>query len=274
MKRHKTMKRVAVPVAIGGVVALVAIVAAGLMTGTGDAAATAAPTNSAPPTIAGTAEEGKTLTASQGTWSGSEPIDYAYAWRRCDADGGSCSTISGAKATTYTLKAVDAGNTLRVTVAAKNATARNRDLRSDGRRQGCRCPAAVERLWQAEQRDDRDRRRRSAGTAPGRPGAGRSEHDHVRHDTVTAKFHVTACGAAVQGALVYVTAVPYNQFSIPNEQATGADGWATLEMHRLDGFPATQKQQLLVMFARARKSGENLLAGVSSRRLVSFRVTR
>ena len=92
--------------------------------------------------------------------------------------------------------------------------------------------------------------------------------------TVSPRFHVTACGANVQGALIYVTAVPYNQFSIPNEAQTGADGWASLEMHRLGGFPATQKQQLLVMFARARKAGEPILAGISARRLVSFRVVK
>ena len=88
-------------------------------------------------------------------------------------------------------------------------------------------------------------------------------------DMIVARYPVTACeGKPVQGALVYVTAVPYNMFSVPPEATTGADGWAELRMNRKRGFPATPRQQLLVMFVRARGPGGNLLGGISTRRLV------
>ena len=91
--------------------------------------------------------------------------------------------------------------------------------------------------------------------------------------SVTGRFHVSACGGSVEGALVYVTAVPYGQFANANEQATGSDGWATLQFSALAGYPVSTKQAILVMFVRARKSGENLLGGISSRRLISFHIT-
>ena len=90
--------------------------------------------------------------------------------------------------------------------------------------------------------------------------------------SITVRFHVICKGKSVQGATVYGEAVPFNQFTAPAEQPTGADGWATITMNRAAGFPATSRQALLVIFARARKQGEDILAGVSTRRLVSFPV--
>ena len=91
--------------------------------------------------------------------------------------------------------------------------------------------------------------------------------------TVTISAHVTACGGRdVTGALVYVTATPWDQFSTPSEAASGADGWATLSMSQADHYPASPRQELLAVFVRARKPGEAILGGVSTRRLVSFKV--
>jgi hypothetical protein len=91
--------------------------------------------------------------------------------------------------------------------------------------------------------------------------------------SLTLRFHVTStCGGSVQGALVYATATPYYQFAIPAEQATGADGWVELRLDRLPGFPVNARQTRLTVFVRARKPGESLLAGISTRRLVSVPV--
>jgi hypothetical protein len=78
------------------------------------------PSNTSPPTIAGTAQQGQTLTAGSGTWSGTQPINYAYQWQRCDSTGGNCAPIGGATATAYMLTAADVGSTVEVAVTASN----------------------------------------------------------------------------------------------------------------------------------------------------------
>ena len=256
---------------LAGVVTVLTV--AGL---TATAASNAAPTNQDPPKISGTAQEGATLTASTGTWNGTTPISYSYQWRRCDKNGAGCSNIGGADTSTYLVKHADVDNTIRVRVTAKN---------NDGSAQATSDATAVV----------------TAKTAPPSPtgcpsGSGPVDVAQLSPPArllidgqsvspgsisrssasdLTVRFHVSACsGRPVSGALVYVTATPFEQFSIPAETPTGADGWATMTMHRESGFPATPRQQLLAVFVRARKNGESLLGGISTRRLVSFPVTR
>ena len=245
---------------------VVAAASLGALASNGGAAATD-PANTAPPTIAGTAREGGTLTADPGTWTGTQPINYAYEWQRCTATGASCAAISGATAKTYVLTTADAGATLRVKVTATDST---------GATSATSVPTAVVPR---------------AAPATGCPsGTGTASVQAVSPparlvidqyqvtpatvtpstDSVTVRFHVSdTCGQAVQDALVFATTVPFNQFSKAPEQATDANGWAQLQMQRLSGFPAARRQQLLVLFARARKPGEKLLAGIAARRLVS-----
>jgi hypothetical protein len=98
----------------------VVLLGAALLTGTAAARTAAVPQNSSPPTISGTAREGNTLTARNGTWTNS-PTSFAYQWQRCGADGTGCADISGAMNQTYSLASADADHTVRVQVTAKNA---------------------------------------------------------------------------------------------------------------------------------------------------------
>src|SRR5258708_5695052 len=108
MTDSRTHRRHAV---IAGFALAVLGVAAGLVaTSGGSAARLAARINQSPPTISGTAQEGMTLTASSGSWTGAGTISYSYQWRRCDNSGSSCSGIGGSTSSTYTLKRVDVDN--------------------------------------------------------------------------------------------------------------------------------------------------------------------
>lgn len=105
-------------------VALTAVIAALatllLTPASSTARSAAAPGNTAPPTVAGTAATGRTLTASSGSWSGTTPISFSYEWLRCDANGASCGAIGGAVSSTYAVASGDVGHRLRVRVTATN----------------------------------------------------------------------------------------------------------------------------------------------------------
>jgi hypothetical protein len=81
-----------------------------------------APTNTVAPTVTGTPQVDQALTAAPGTWTGTQPIAFAYQWQRCNASGAACANIAGAaaQAATYTVVTADAGATLRVVVTGTN----------------------------------------------------------------------------------------------------------------------------------------------------------
>jgi hypothetical protein len=79
------------------------------------------PSNTSLPTIIGSAQQGQTLTAATGSWSGTTPLSYSYQWSRCDSAGASCSAIAGATATSYALSLADVESSVRVSLTASNS---------------------------------------------------------------------------------------------------------------------------------------------------------
>ncbi|HTZ87028.1 MAG TPA: hypothetical protein VMB05_10210 [Solirubrobacteraceae bacterium] len=80
-----------------------------------------APVNTAPPSIAGSLQEGQALTADAGQWAGTGPISFTYQWLRCLPVGGGCQEIPGAEQATYTASGLDFASDLAVVVSAANA---------------------------------------------------------------------------------------------------------------------------------------------------------
>ncbi len=223
----------------------------------------AAPKNTTEPSISGTAQQDQTLTANPGDWSGTKPIQISYRWRRCDAKGGDCANTS-VTSQTYKLGSADVGHTLRVLVTASNNVGSS---------------AAISNAT-------------SVVTSSG-PGAGQCESisnvslperlliDKITYSPSTissrsvplvARFHVTTTkGFCVSGATVQGLGVPFDRLSHEAEVTTDATGWAQISFQVLPTFQL-RHGNLVVIFVRARKPGDSILAGVSTRRLVSVRV--
>jgi glucose/arabinose dehydrogenase len=82
----------------------------------------APPRNTVLPDISGQAKTGKTLTVSDGTWTGALPMTITYQWLRCTGTTvSSCQPISQGTAKTYVPTSADLGYRLRATVTATNA---------------------------------------------------------------------------------------------------------------------------------------------------------
>ncbi len=259
------------PLLAAGVVTVLAV--AGLA-----GAAGTPPKNTALPTITGTAEQGQTLTGHAGQWTGDQPISFKWRWKRCNAFGQKCANISGATTQAYVVKNVDVGTKLRLNVTATNgagsAVAESDPTALVQPKGSTPPPPALVNGCPATGTGPLDI---SQIAPPARlvvDGQVASPSPITRTvTTLELRFHVSACnGRSIGNALVYATAIPFQQFSVPAEVATDATGWATLSLQRMAGFPASPRQQILAVFSRARKSGDSPLGGVTGSRLVSFPV--
>jgi hypothetical protein len=101
------------------------------------------PANIAPPAITGTPSAGHVLSCSTGTWANT-PTTYAYQW---SLDG---TPIADATSATYTVQAIDEGNTLTCAVAAINSAGAGATVTSAAVTipvpYVARCPGATGRL--------------------------------------------------------------------------------------------------------------------------------
>ena len=221
------------------------------------------PVSTAPPTISGTAQQGKTLTTTNGSWQGDQPQTYTYQWRRCDAAGGACANIANATGQSYLAQAADIGHTLRVIVTGHNAL---------GESSATSAPSAV--VVKA-----------SAPAGASIPVSDVALPNRLIIDRVqfspfilrakrpfVARFHVSDLqGHSVSGAMVFLVGIPFGNTTTPREQATDAGGNVTFVVRptfRMK-MSSTRSQPF---FVRARKPGDRLIGGVSIRRLVNLSV--
>lgn len=214
------------------------------------------------PSISGSAVVGQQLTADPGAWT-NYPDQYRYQWRQCDANGNGCSNIGGATGRVFGVRSEDVGRTLRVHVTAINPHGRTRKESN---------PTAVVRA--------------SAGAGPAVPISAVSLPDRLvisgvsfqptairsRREIVTLRVRINDTrGRLVQGALVLAEGIPFGRVNVSGETQTDSNGIATITFQPTVRLPIV-RNTAVQFFLRARKPGENVLAGVSSRRLVQIRI--
>ena len=246
---------------------------------TSSSGANQAPVNTSLPSISGTAQDGQTFTASQGSWNPSSGNNFSYQWQRCDTNGNNCSIISGATSSTYRNTSSDVGHRLRVAVTATNTLGHNTST-----------SAATNVVASASTTTTTTTTTTPTTTAPN-PGKVIPVTQVVSPNRLivsstrwtpkaigatgqqlTGRIRIIdSTGTSVSGALVYAAGIPYNRISAAPETFTDASGWATITFVTLKGMPI-KKGALLQVFIRVRKQGDDILGGVSSRRLVSVRV--
>jgi hypothetical protein len=224
------------------------------------AAAGAAPAATAAPQIGGTPRDGQTLVASTGNWTNS-PTRYDYQWLRCDANGNGCGGFGGGNSS-QKLSSSEVGRTIRVTVTARNQFGTSKATSAPTGVVASSSPAAPSSIAVSQVALPNLLVISALQFVPPRL--------HSR-EAFVGRFRVTdARGNLVRGALVYGIGLPYGWIRNAPEAVTGPDGWATIQFIPTRLMPL--RRAAVVFFVRARKPGDNLLNGVTARRLVQVRI--
>jgi len=230
-----------------------------------------APANTAAPALTGTATQGQTLTVSNGTWSGTSPLTYAYVWTRCDANENNCVLIAGATASTYVLTSTDAGHKVHATVTATNGAG---SAHADSNAVGpvaSTLPAGAVKLPNGEisipatSLPATDHLRIAAvKMTPARGSRGSSP--------VTITFTVRDdLKYVVSGALVYALVLPPSWATKTREAPTVQNGTVAISIKPSSKAPRSGALYVLV---RVRVPGRTALSTSTGYRLVSVRLSR
>jgi len=232
-----------------------------------DAVPNVVPENTEPPAVVGTPMDGELVTAKDGEWTGEDPTAFSYQWQSCDAAGANCANVNGATAKVYRVATADVGHRLRVVVTAKNSSgttsATAQPTAAVARPAGA--TQIADGRWSIPATSVKDQNRLVISGVEFSPTVLRSRAPF------RGRFRVTDTrGYVVRDAVVLVTGVPLGWITQKQEAKTNTEGLLTVQLQ-----PTTRLRLVrggsMVMFIRARKEGDNVLAGISSRRLVRVR---
>jgi hypothetical protein len=232
-----------------------------------------APVNTAQPFPRGSMVVGQTVTADPGTWTGRQPISFAFRWLRCNSAGGECQNISGGTSRTYRVAQADVGGKLRFNVTARNTIGSRTVISTESATVSEPLPSGAIRLPSGE----------ISIPATSVPANARLIVSQVRFAPTPVRSNRNPIGVSVRvtdtrgfivrDAIVFVRSTP-RVTSGGDRTATAVDGWVTYQLVPNGNFPQPRKGRNVQVFVKAYRTGDPALAGVAAYRLVQFRLAR
>ncbi len=235
-----------------------------------------APANTGAPAVTGTPTQSTYLHVSNGSWSGTQPIEYSYRWLSCDAAGNNCKDIGGATDNDYYVRDTDVGLTVRARVTASNekgSSSATTTQTAVAKAKPVPAPAGVVNLPNGEK----------SIPVSSVTGAERLIVDQVRFSPQTVRSRTQPItvrikvkdtrGFAVREATVFIRSTP-KVTSGGDSAKTGQDGWLSYTLTPERDFPEIRGGYAQQFFVRAYLPGTNPLAGINGYRLVQVPLSR